>query len=404
MSALQQILPVRRLVTAAELAPAAPGVCPDPAAADFCARLSVLLLGDARARGFPDLQALGFWLRPAQLQRMLQDLLPTPLQTVVVPAGTVLALPPGNVDALFGYILALALLCGNTLIMRLSATTSPAQELLLTLIDEALGRDALRGRVMVLRYGHDDAVTAQFSARCDVRLVWGGDATVQHIRKITLPPLARELSFGDRFSAAALDAAAYLRADAAARAELTRRFYNDVYWYDQLACAAPRLLFWVGDTAATTAAAAEFYPRLAAQAVQTGYQPDAGASVAKLSMTYLGLHDLDLAAYQVYGPALSVLTLADSADFSAFKSVNYGYGMLAAATVPTLDAIAAGAERRDQTLVHWGFAPEAVLALVRACNGRGYDRIVPVGEALRFDPVWDGGNLCAAMTRLVRVA
>jgi hypothetical protein len=404
MSQIEQRLPERRTLSQDSLTIGVPSrICPDPVAVDFCARLSSLLLNDARARLYPDLQALGFWLRPAQVNTMLREYLTPQVQTVVVPAGTVLALPPGNVDALFGYIVALALLCGNAIVARLSSAVSPAQELLVTMLGEALHDPAVRARVTLLHYGHDDAVTAQLSAQCDLRLVWGGDATVQHIRQIPLSPLAREISFGDRFSAAAIDAAAYLAVDGVRRTELTRRFYNDVYWYDQMACAAPRLLFWVGEAAACAEAATEFYQRLAATAVQMGYRPDAGASVAKQTMAYLGLHDLQPQDYQTYGAALSVLTIADFTPMPAFKQVNYGYGILVATAVPNLDAIAGYAERRDQTLTYWGFTPSAMAKLAQACGGRGFDRMVPVGQALHFDPVWDGCNLFAALTRTVRV-
>jgi len=35
------------------------------------------------------------------------------------------------------------------------------------------------------------------------------------------------------------------------------------------------------------------------------------------------------------------------------------------------------------------------------CNGRGVDRMVPIGDALAFDDVWDGFDLLGEFSRLV---
>src|SRR5450755_464488 len=72
-------------------------------AKSYCAALSNLFLADPRARPFPELQALGFWLRPASIEKMAQHYLQVPAETFRAPAGIVFQIPPGNVATLFGY-------------------------------------------------------------------------------------------------------------------------------------------------------------------------------------------------------------------------------------------------------------------------------------------------------------
>jgi hypothetical protein len=371
----------------------------------FCALLSARLLGDARTLAFPALQALGFWLRPAAVTAMMRDYLGSPTTTLRVPAGIVLQIPPANVDSLFGYTLALSLLCGNVTIIRLSDKTRLAQELLLTLLGEILPQVApqIAERILLLRYGHDDAVTAALSSICDARLVWGGDATIAHMRGLSLPPLAREASFGDRFSMAVVDAAHYLGLDNTGRDGLVQKFFNDIYWFDQLACSSPRLLVWVGACDAATEAQQDFYPRLTGYAAQRGYTPRAAESLAKLNMSYLALHDLSPKSYRVYGPQLNVVTVADLRQFKDFRAVNYGYGLLVTTVLPRLADLAEAVERRDQTLTVAGFKAEEISTFAVLCQGRGFERIVPTGQALAFDAIWDGQNLFDVMTRLVKV-
>jgi hypothetical protein len=57
----------------------------------------------------------------------------------------------------------------------------------------------------------------------------------------------------------------------------------------------------------------------------------------------------------------------------------------------------------DQTVTHWGIEGEALREFAAGAGARGLDRVVPIGEALAFDAVWDGFHLVDDMMRRVRV-
>ena len=394
--ALRRVATARRVA----LAPAS------QEAKEFCAALSTRLLNDPRCRPFPTLQALGYWLRPAALERMIATHLAETSAQRPMPCGTVFAITPGTIETLFAYLAAIALLCGDAIVVRLSRQEGAASALLIALFADCLAEapQALRDRVILLSYGHDDAMTGALSLACDTRLVWGGDETVRHIGALPLPPAARNFGFGDRFSLAALNAARYAALDAAERDKLAQQFFNDVYLFDQLACAAPRLLYWIGEEAEAAQVETDFYRRVNAVAEARGYRPALAENLAKLNARFLALHDLDVADCAVFGPALTVLRLRSLRHVAAFKSVNWGYGLLLAACLPDLAAIAAHNDPCDQTLSCWGFAPEAISALAQSLPDKGLGRIVPTGQALTFDAVWDGVNLFDAMTRRERAA
>jgi folate-dependent tRNA-U54 methylase TrmFO/GidA len=80
-----------------------------------------------------------------------------------------------------------------------------------------------------------------------------------------------------------------------------------------------------------------------------------------------------------------------------------GAGTFFDGTIERLTALAASVRRRDQTLSHFGFAEEELRSLARALNGRGIDRMVPVGQALAFDRRWDGYDLFQELTRQISV-
>ncbi len=408
MTSLSQLLPQEKEATVDEIVALVHTAQQIPLAIGaeetlkFCSDLSQKLLQDERAQAFPELAALGFWLRAASVRRMVQNYLVAETQICPMPLGVVLHLPPGNVPTLFLYSAVISLLCGNVTIVRLSRKDTPSRVFLIELIGAclSLAPESLRQRLILLRYEPNDAITTSLSQACDLRLIWGGDATVAHIRTLPLPPLANEICFGDRFSASAINANAYLAADDQTRASLINAFYNDLSWFDQFACASPRLLVWIGNEAETDQASLDFYHRLSHHKHP---DPNAGVPLAKLNMAYLALHDLPVTLYCVYAPSLTVITLADLSTLSPFKQVAYGFGLLLEARLETLNDLAATAERRDQTLSVWGFSSETCASFVSACGGRGFDRIVPVGQALDFHPIWDGHNLFAAMTRRIQI-
>lgn len=69
----------------------------------------------------------------------------------------------------------------------------------------------------------------------------------------------------------------------------------------------------------------------------------------------------------------------------------------------SLDELAVHIERRDQTLSHYGFGQDEMRSFVALLNGRGINRIVPIGNALMFNRIWDGNDLLQAFTRKVTI-
>ena len=112
-----------------------------------------------------------------------------------------------------------------------------------------------------MQYVPDDAITAWLSARCDTRVIWGGDATIRTIRAVPLPPTATELTFADKFSFALLNASAFLALIEPSK--LIQDFYNDAFWFGQQACSSIRMMVWVGDALTCKAASQRFMTLLA---------------------------------------------------------------------------------------------------------------------------------------------
>ncbi len=369
----------------------------------FCVDLSRALFRDPQARAFPELQALAFWMRKGELLKLKREF--EALQsdgTLLVPRGLVFHVPPSNVDTIFVYSWLMSVLSGNTNVIRLSDRAGAAANAICRVFGETLATaDAsVTANTVVLRYGHDDAITGAISAACDVRVVWGGDTSVNAIRGIALPPHAKEMTFPDRYSLAVLSAGAYLRLDDSGRRDLASRFYNDTFWFDQMACSSPRLVVWIGAREERALASAFFYEFLEHEVQGKGYELAVGPRLNKLTFGYRAILDRPVASYQTFGSEVTVLHLEDIAGFSR---EHCGGGLLFQAYAATIDEVTAIVGRREQTLTHFGFSADELRAFARKLNGRGIDRCVPIGQALSFHRFWDGYDLLREFIRTVYI-
>lgn len=365
---------------------------------EFAAALSRALTTSAAARAHPELVALGFWLRPAHLKKLIDDLLSTSDDAVLLPRGLTFHIAPGNVDTIFVYSWMLSLLCGNRSIVRLSSKASEQTALLLATLDTLLQEAAwapIAQRIVFLRYGHDDAVTARLSAACDMRVVWGGDATVNTVRALPLPPHATELCFPDKFALTLLRAHHLARQDAGHLATLAKAFCNDAFSFGQQACSSPRLVLWLGDEADTAAARAPWWPAVEARAQQMAHGLGAAEQLNKAVAADL----LAMEANVHIEPAAPLVQRVWLDEAAVHAELHCGGGLFHEARIDHLDALLPLLSRRIQTVSECGFSRHELAHWARQAGPRGIDRIVPLGQALDFAPVWDGVNLWRAFLR-----
>ncbi len=352
-----------------------------------------------RSASHPESRALAYWMRRAEITRMAAAFAELgSAQLVLQPRGTVFHVPPANVDTIFVYSWAISVLLGNRNIVRMSSRATHQSNLILDVINEVLAdHPGVAMSNAMITYGHDDAITATVSQRCDTRVIWGGDATVNRIRAVALPPHATELAFADRFSFAAISTAAYLALDNAGRDSLAERFFNDTYFFDQMGCSSARLLVWVG---APTSADHDFRQRLRSIVRKKGYDVPAAVAISKLAQAYSGMIEGGAVAVDVRDNALTLLSVE---RFPHTRGQFCGGGFLYELQVENLGDIAADIRRADQTLAVFGIPHAELRDFVDRLAGRGVDRIVPIGSALEFSRYWDGYDLFAEFTRKVTI-
>lgn len=376
----------------------------DLRAVRFVKRLSQKLLTAAGIRQHPELAALGHWFRGASLHLLAQKYPFDTGEALVLGRGLAFHIAPSNVDSVFMYSWLLSLLAGNVNVVRLSQKSSAAQTFLITVLAQTLAEEVgkpVRNRIVLLTYPHDDTITSALSEACQVRVVWGGDATVRKLRAVPLRPTATEICFPDRFSACAIDSEALLRLDETALAHLAGRFYNDTFWFKQQACSSPRLVAWIGTPDRIDVARARFWTAFEQMLVRRQPENTEAMSFARVAACFEYAGSALARPDGVSGllPGLPLRLMLERPLDEAAKTLHCGNGLFLEMSLPHLVDLASQLTYKEQTLAVHGFTRAQLLELTLALPARAVDRIVSIGEALSFAPVWDGHDLITAFSR-----
>lgn len=362
-----------------------------------------LSLACIKQKQYAEIVALGYWMRKANLYELMEKWKQEHQGKVVKARGTVFHIAPSNVDTIFVYSWILSLLAGNRNVIRLSTKVNVQQNILLQLIIALLEKDefiALAKRNILLTYDHNDETTETISMQCHVRVVWGGDETIKRVRKVGLAPMATELAFANRYSLALVHARAFLDSSKERQIALVQQFYNDAYWFDQLACSSPKLIVWEGTEHECADAQHQFWSLLKTVHEDKGSELVSALQVQKLATGML------LAAHEQAGRF---------EHHTAFSKVQYnvidkqvrehfcGGGFFVEHRIANTEQLLMLLTDKDQTLSYFGYSEQQLSDLAEQITNRGIDRIVPIGQALNFQEVWDGQSFLNSFTRQITI-
>lgn len=370
-----------------------------PDVLDFLSALSAALLKDREAKAYPDVITFAYFCRRANLTRLEEEY--AGRLDGRLGRGVVFHIAPSNVPINFAYSLTAALLSGNGSIVKASSRDFPQTRIVCRAMEKLLTEDfaPLAPYVCVVTYPREaQEVTEAFSARCDARVIWGGDETVRRVREAALPPRAVEVAFADRYSLLCIRPEAVTALSEEALERLAKDFYNDTYLTDQNACTSPRLIYWVGE-GDSLEASERFFRAMGAYARQR-YELPAVTAVDKLTAACRAAMNLE-GAEIIPGPDNWVTRVRVKALCPELYELRSPGGFFLEYAAPTLDALRDFVTPRVQTLSYLGLSPEELSRFVLENGLTGVDRIVPVGHTMDFSLVWDGYDLIQTLSRKI---
>jgi hypothetical protein len=366
---------------------------------DFLEILSKQLLSKDIARLHPELVPLGFFLRRSEISRIKPINPAAEKKILTVPKGMVFHVPPANVDTIFVYSWVLSLLSGNKNVVRVSERSGPAARAIISKIQTLFTtdfKDLAKTQIFIGIPRGDDLFTF-LSANCDLRVLWGGDRSIDELRRYPLDPRATDLTFPDRSSFACLNSQAVNSLNESDLATLALKFVNDAWWFDQAACSSPKMIYWIGESEQNQKAKQNFFSAVSRHLEAENIGTDPAMSKERLvRLTKVAMTE--------------ECTLDFSRDRVALASTTsnprewHGAGSFIEVQLASLDEIVPHVQKRDQTMAYFGFSTEQLHKLVNDLQGRGLDRLVPIGDALSFSAIWDGYDLVESFSRKVTIS
>lgn len=369
---------------------------------DFFAELSKRIQKDAVARSFPDVISFAFFCRKANLQKLKEEYLDNKKR---IGRGLAFHIAPSNVpvNALFTYVF--GMLSGNANIVRVSTKDFPQIRAVCNIMQKMFEEEkyfVIRDMTAIVLYDRNQDINDKLSAMADARIIWGGDNTINELRKSPIGSRCIEMTFADRFSFAIMDPYVFNKISEDELLKVAEAFYNDTYLMDQNACSTPHLIIWKKDINVDEQQAQMGKKRFWNAVYKAAEKYD--LADIKVSDKYVMLchHAVDLdniIGIEKYSNLLYIVSISSLPD--KITDLRGKFGLFFQCDTDSLSILSDKITNKVQTCVYYGIEPQTISEFIYNNNIMGIDRIVPVGASLDIGVIWDGYDIIKMLSRIV---
>lgn len=359
---------------------------------DFLSALSKEILLDKRSKKYPDVTSFAFWIRKSSINKISKNFL---ISNNRIGRGVSFHIAPSNVPVNFAVSMAYALLAGNSCIVRVSSKSFEQVDIICDAINNLFKStyQNIKNLICIIRYEYNEMITQTLSSLCDIRVIWGGNHTIDNIRLTKLPPRAIELTFADRYSISIVNSEEYLMRD---NLKVARDFYIDTYFSDQNACSSPRLVVWTGNKIEK---ARKLFWNSLEDLVTKEYKFNNIQCVDKLTAFCKFAAHHNHIQIESHSNLLVRVKLSElSEEIMDFKE---GGGYFFEYTTNNLNEIVPILTKSCQTISLLGINSDEIKNIVFVNGAKGVDRIVPMGHTMDISYIWDGNNMIESMSRII---
>ena len=314
------------------------------------------------------------------------------------PRGIIYHVPSSNISLMPLYSWLPSFITGNSNLIRLSThSKSDKFREIISLIDTILGPKE-EVRQIFFEDKKDNINSYKASLACKIRILWGHSETIKNIKNTQLSNCSLDIAFQTRYSASLIQCNEFLKMDANKLKKLAKSLINDSLNLSFNACSSPHIIYFIGKKNEYTKVKNLLLSILKSDKSKSNsdlgivttenifkIQNDLITKKRKNTFKNLifGRPIIDVLSSEFVGLDLNILK--NTSLFVNFSSIN---------------ELKSCWRSEIQTLTYMENTDESILENMRNdLQGRGPDRFVPIGNALKFDIIWDGINFFETLTR-----
>ena len=365
---------------------------------DFLEDFSKKLKNYKDLKSYPDLIYLMYWCRKERIKKLEHSLTDNQYR---LGRGLIFHICPSNVPTNFVYSLFFGLLSGNSNIVKISSENSKEKSIIISILKNIFDKrkyKVLKNSNILTEYKASNTKNTKFfSSVCDARVIWGGNKTINDIRKFWIPERSIDITFADRYSISVINLEILKNLNLNKLKILAKKFYYDSYLMNQAACNSPHFVFWVGKK--NTKLQNSFWKELN-EAVENNFIFDDIHIVDKYTnlMKNIIEHD-NFNKINMYKNNLYVVDVHQKVN--TIENIRGKNGTFFQKNINNLSKIKYSISKKCQTLTYFGFEKKELEVFLLNNNLSGIDRAVPIGNALNINPIWDGFNVLNELSRII---
>lgn len=370
---------------------------------NFLTDISASLLKNPQTKKYPDVATFAFYCRKANINSIKRNYIKKD-DNPRLGRGIIFHITPSNVPVNFAYSLFTGLVTGNINIVKVPSEHFEQIDIIIHSIKEVLEQKKhsliFSKRLFIVRYNREGNVTSWFSKICDVRIIWGGDNTINDVRKSSIPPRSNEITFSDRYSISIINASNFLKTDNLKKIALG--FFNDTYLFDQNACTSPQTIYWLGSASEVQKAKTIFWDMIQKILNEKNYEMQPILSVDKLTTFY----DQAIAYGNISregSESNKIWRIKNSSLNNDIELFRCSSGYFNENIIVSLDDILGIVNRKYQTVGYIGFTRDELKSWIEKNRPIGFDRFVPIGRTMDFSLKWDGYDLVDSLSRHIQI-
>lgn len=366
---------------------------------EFLDKFSKILLANKSLKKYSDLMTLAFWCRRKNIEALKFKY---NIENNRLGLGLVFHITPSNIPINFMISYIYGLLSGNSNIVRIPSKDFEQTSIIISTIKNIFSNEKykkIEESTQFISYERDDETTSEFSKIAQGRVIWGGDLTINNIKKLPSPAKSIDITFSDRYSMAILNSNEILKLDKNSLSKLALDFYNDTLLMDQNACSSPHLILWKGQNQKK---AKEAFWNEFVNIVNEKYELSDFIGIDKFTKfcqkAIEKKGNLKINKYQniIYCVQLDHID-KDIVNLRGIGGYFYEY------SIENFDEITPTITNKIQTLCYFGENSKNLSNYVLKNHLQGIDRIVPVGRALDIGLIWDGYDIVRTLSRMIDI-